>query len=84
MKNLKGWVKFNESMDAAEDKKCDCGQEDCDICNPAEKVEEKKKAPKMKADKKEDKEDKKKADKKDDKKGPSDKQKAKLPWLNKK
>ena len=60
MKNLKGWVKFNESMDETE-KKCDCGQEDCDICSKEEKVEEKKKNPfakksKEKGDKKDTKE----------------------------
>lgn len=84
MRNLVGWVKFNESMD--EEKKCDCDQEDCGICNPEDKVEEKKKNPfaKMNAEKKKaggKKTAPKKEDKKEDKK---DGKKGNLPpWLKK-
>ncbi len=82
MKNLIGWVKFNESMD---EEKCDCSQEDCGICNPEEKVEEKKNPfAKMNAKKKEDKADKKTAPKKGEKKDGAKKglsaAQLKLPW----
>ena len=29
MKNIVGWVKFNESMDEKEPKKCTCGEDPC-------------------------------------------------------
>ena len=79
MRNLKGWLKFNESMDESE-KKCDCEQEDCGICNPKEDKVEEKKNPfaKMNA-KKKDKGDKKEAPKKDGEKKLS-KAQMKLPW----
>ena len=61
MKNIVGWVKFNESMDEKEPKKCTCGEDPCE-CNEMddkktykregapvdseeEKLEEKKKNP---------------------------------------
>ena len=88
MKNVYGWLKFNEELDnkpeEKEEKECDCGEDPC----KCEEVTEKKKAPKMKAEKGEEKE-KKTATKKDDKdekkgKGHSAAQKAKLPWLKNK
>jgi hypothetical protein len=85
MKNLIGWVKFNESVDANEEKKCDCGDEECGICNPQDKVEEKKNPfAKMNAKKKEEKGEKKTAAKKGEKKEGGEKKLSKaqmnLPW----
>ena len=83
MKNVIGWLKFNEELDNnKEENECTCGEDPC-TCKEDDKVEEKKKNPfaKMNAEKK-DKGDKKKADKKEDKGGKKELTAAqkKLPW----